>query len=96
MNPDSVVMTIKLLFVVLIVLGVILFMIRPTVRMLRKKPDADLLNTDYLSLSDEEQELEIPSEEEDGVPGRTDIIQKAKEDPMATAAFVRNWLKEKR
>lgn len=96
MDPDTVVMSIKLVFVGLIVLGVILYLIRPTVRMLRKKPDGDLLNTGFISQMDEEEELVIPSEEEDGLPGRTDIIQQAKEDPMATAALVRNWLKEKR
>ena len=96
MSPDSVVLSIQLLFAGLIVLGVILYMIRPTVRMLRKKPDADLLNTGYTSLMDEDQELEIPSEEEDGKPDRAHIIQQAKEDPTATAALVRNWLREKR
>lgn len=96
MNPDSVVLSIKLVFAGLIVLGVILYLIRPTVRMLRKKPEGDLLNTDYFSLMDEEQELEIPSEEEDGLPDRAHIIQQAKEDPIATTALVRNWLREKR
>ena len=62
MSPDSVVLSIKLLFAGLIVIGVILYMIRPTVRMLWKKPDADLLNTGYTPLMDEDQELEIPSE----------------------------------
>ena len=96
MSPDSVVLSIKLLFVGLIVIGVALYLIRPVVRMLLRKPDADFRTTDYSALMEEDQELVIPSEEEDGVPDRAHIIQQAKEDPTATAALVRNWLRERR
>ncbi len=96
MSPDSVVLSIKLVFVGLIVIGVALYLIRPTVRMLRRKPDGNLLSTDYTSLMEEDQELVIPSEEEEGLPDRANIIQQAKEDPTATAALVRNWLRERR
>lgn len=96
MSPDAVVLSVKLVFAGLIVIGVALYMIRPTVRMLRKKLDADFRTTDYSGLLEEEQELVIPSEEEDGLPDRAHIIQQAKADPLATTALVRNWLRERR
>lgn len=96
MSPDSVLLSIKLLFAGLIVLGVIFYMIRPMLRVVLKKLDVDLLRPDFVSRLEEQEELEIPSAELDPSQDKNAIIQQAKADPHATAALVRSWLKDRR
>ena len=96
MSPDSVILTIKLFFSFLIVIGVALFLLRPMFRVWRDKPDMDLLMPDFSSAMEEGEELEIPTDEEAGVPERTKIIDQARSDPRTTAVLVQNWLKERK
>lgn len=80
-------------------LALILFVIRPMVQRLSAKPeDLDLLMGLPATIGElEGEELEIPTTREAaGIPPREKIIESARSDPLATAAMVRNWLREKR
>ena len=80
-------------------LALILFVIRPMVQRLSAKPeDLDLLMGLPATIGElEGEELEIPTTREAaGIPPRDKIIETAREDPLATAAMIRNWLREKR
>ena len=96
MSPEAVIFSIKLIFAFLILLGVVLFLVRPVVRMWRDRPDIDLLMPDYSGLAEEQEELEIPTDEDAGKPDRTSMIRKAQEDPRTTATLVQQWLKQKK
>jgi len=79
-------------------LALILFVIRPMVQHLSAKPeDLDLLMGLPATIGElEGEELEIPTEREVGLPPRDKIIEVARADPLATAALIRTWLREKR
>ena len=96
MSPEAVIVSIKMIFAFLILLGVALFLVRPVVRMWRDKPDIDMLIPDYSAMMEEGEELEIPTDGDAGKPDRAHMVQQARNDPRVTATLVQRWLKEKK
>lgn len=72
---------------------VIAYVVRPVLRMVREKPDVDLMTPDYTSMQDDE--LEIPAEEDQEF-NRHAAIDQARKDPQATAMMVQKWLKQRK
>jgi flagellar biosynthesis/type III secretory pathway M-ring protein FliF/YscJ len=95
MSQEAVVWMLRLLFALVALVVVAVTILRPLWRMLRTRPDVDLLTPDFTA-GLEGEELEIPGEAEDGTPDRGAIIDKARADPRQTAVLVQRWLKERR
>ena len=95
MSQDSVLLLLRLLFATVSVVVVAVFVVRPILRVLRQKPDLDLLIPDYTQALEGE-ELEIPQEIEQGMPNRADVIAEARADPQKTAMLVQRWLKQRK
>lgn len=94
MNPDTVLVLLKLLFAAAAVVAIVAVVVRPLWRMLREKPDVALQMPDITALEEEESELQIP--EEGGVPDRQGLLAQARSDPQHTALLVQRWLRERR
>lgn len=95
MSQDSVLLLLRLLFATVSEIVVAVFVVRPILRVLRQKPDFDLLIPDYTQALEGE-ELEIPQEIEQGTPNRADLIAEARADPQKTAMLVQRWLKQRK
>ncbi len=93
MSQDAIVSLVKLFFAGLVVLAVAMFLVRPLWRLLTTRPDESLLVPTFNALGEEEEELQIPSEEK-GLD-RGAVIEQARGDPRLTAQFVSQWLKSK-
>ena len=94
MSQDTLLMLLRGLFAVAAVVAVGVYVVRPVVRMLRQKPDVDLLTPTWEDRLEGE-ELEIPTEAEGGFD-RNAAIRKAREDPHNVALLVKNWLKQRK
>ena len=70
----------------LAILSLIMFVIRPMVQRLSSKPeDLDLLMGMPATIGElEEEELEVPTERESGIPPREKILEIAKQDPHSS------------
>jgi flagellar M-ring protein FliF len=81
----------------LAILSLIMFVIRPMVQRLSSKPeDLDLLMGMPATIGElEEEELEVPTERESGIPPREKILEIAKQDPLKTSALIHTWLRER-
>jgi len=81
----------------LAILSLIMFVIRPMVQRLSSKPeDLDLLMGMPATIGElEEEELEVPTERESGIPSREKILEIAKQDPLKTSALIHTWLRER-
>ena len=79
------------------ILSLIMFVIRPMVQRLSSKPeDLDLLMGMPATIGElEEEELEVPTERESGIPPREKILEIAKQDPLKTSALIHTWLRER-
>jgi flagellar biosynthesis/type III secretory pathway M-ring protein FliF/YscJ len=94
MSQDTMLWLLRLLFAGAAVVVLIAFVVRPVLRMVRQRPDMDLLTPDF-SANLEGEELELPNEAE-GEFDRNAAITQARADPRATALRVQAWLKQKR
>ncbi|HKI99752.1 MAG TPA: hypothetical protein VKB51_14855 [bacterium] len=92
MSHDALLLLLRWLFAILAVIAVAVFIVRPLLSMLRRKPDIDFSVPDYTM---EGEELEIPTEKEEEF-NRNTAIQQARADPQATAMMVQRWLKQKK
>jgi flagellar biosynthesis/type III secretory pathway M-ring protein FliF/YscJ len=94
MSHDALLLLLRWLFALLAIAAVLVFVVRPLLHMLRRKPDMDFSVPDFSRLEGEE--LEIPTEKEEGEFDRSAAIQQARADPQATALLVQRWLKQKK
>jgi len=95
MSQDSIILMIKGLFVLMALGALYLVALRPLVRLLREKPDIELLTPTLPDRLVEEEELQIPEKLGTG-PNRQQMLEAAKADPRNTAMMVSRWLKEKK
>lgn len=95
MSPDAVVWMLRLVFAGLAVGAVVLFVLRPMLRLLREKPDASLLTRDFTAQF-EEDELEIPTDGAGGPPDKNEIVRLLREDPQQAALLIQNWIRERK
>ena len=95
MSQDAVVWTLRLLFAGLALGAVALFVVIPMVRLLRQKPDISLLTPDFASQLEEE-ELEIPTDCQPGMPDRQELVRQLKKDPRQAALMIQSWLKQRK
>jgi flagellar biosynthesis/type III secretory pathway M-ring protein FliF/YscJ len=96
MSQEAVLLTIKLLFAGASLAIVAIFVVRPVVRMLREKPDIDLLMPDFNQLGEDADELEIPLDPEGRSVDRSEMIQSARDNPQDTALMVQRWLRDRK
>jgi len=94
MSQTAVLMLVRWLFAGLAVAALVLYIVRPLLRIVRRKPDVAFEIPDYTQIIEEE-ELELPNAEEAGFD-RNAAITRARADPRATALRVQQWLKQKR
>jgi len=94
MSQTAVLMLVRWLFAGLAVAALVLYIVRPLLRMVRHRPDVSFEIPDFTQRIEEE-ELELPNAEEAGFD-RNAAITQARADPRATALRVQQWLKEKR
>jgi flagellar biosynthesis/type III secretory pathway M-ring protein FliF/YscJ len=94
MSHESLLLFLRWLFAGVAVVVVVLYVVRPLLHLLRRKPEVGLDVPDYGQMLDGE-ELEIPTEK-DGEFDRTTAIKQARADPQATALLVQQWLKQKK
>ena len=95
MSPDAVLWTLKLLFSGAAIFVVVAYHFRPLWKMLRAKPDIELLTPEF-SASLEGEELQIPDGMEEKPKDRGQLVQEARSDPQAVALMVQRWLKERK
>lgn len=95
MSQELLLTLLRWLFAVAALVAVGVYVVRPVVRMLRRKPDVDLLTPTWEDKLEGE-ELQIPTEGEDGGFDRMAAIRKAREDPHQAALMVQNWLKQRK
>jgi flagellar biosynthesis/type III secretory pathway M-ring protein FliF/YscJ len=95
MSQAALLLLVRWLFALVAVVAIVAFVVRPLLRLLRQKPDVDLMTPDYGSMLDGE-ELEIPTEKEAGDFDRNAAIAAARADPQATALAVQRWLKQRK
>lgn len=96
MSQEAVLLTIKLMFAGASLVIVAIFVVRPIVRMLREKPDVDLLMPEFNPLAEDAQELEIPEDPAGKSVGRSEMIQSARDNPHDTALWVQRWLRDRK
>lgn len=94
MSQETLLLLLRWVFALAAVVAVIAYIVRPVLRMVRQKPDMDLLTPDYSHML-EGDEVEIPTDEEAAFD-RHAIIDQARSDPRATANLLQKWLKERR
>ena len=85
---------IKLIFAGLGIGALVLFVLLPLWRILRTKPDVEMMIPDYTLLDEEEEELQIPLGQQQ--PDRTELLNLARSDPRKTALIVSSWLRSKK
>lgn len=95
MSQELLLTLLRWLFAGAALVAVAVYVVRPVVRMLREKPDADLLTPSWEDKL-EGDELEIPTDPEDADFDRTAAIRKAREDPQQVALLVQNWLRQRK
>ena len=88
----------KYVVIGLLVLLIVMVVVRPMVKKLSQSPEElNLIMGLPTSIEDlEREEIEIPAEQESGIPPRTRIIELAKQDPRRVASLVRFWLSDKK
>ncbi len=80
-------------------LAFILFVVRPMMQHFTIQPEGieSLMGLpSRVAEMDDAEEVEIPSEQEAGSKSREQMLDMARTDPLATAALVRLWLRERR
>ena len=96
MGQEWVLSLIKGVFTLAALVAVYLVVVRPTLDLLRKKPDIDMRVPDYLANIEEEEELEIPTDHRRGLPDRATMLNELRQNPRQTAMLVSRWLKERK
>lgn len=96
MSQEAVLFTIKLMFAMAGILIVVIFVVRPVLRMLREKPDIDLLMPDFNQMAEDADELEIPLDPEGRSANRSEMIQSARDNPHDTAMMIQSWLRNRK
>ncbi|MCZ6730776.1 MAG: hypothetical protein O7C61_13815 [SAR324 cluster bacterium] len=93
-GQETAIVLVKLTFALIAVILIAVFLIRPLLRSLGTRPDyLDSLQTPEMPI-EEDQELEIPSE--DAKPDIHSMVEQARSDPDKTARLVSSWLKERK
>lgn len=93
-GQESAIVIVKVTFALIAVILIAVFLVRPLLRSLGTRPDfLDSLQTPELPI-EEDQELEIPSE--DSKPDLQSMLEQARSDPGKTTRMVSNWLKERK
>jgi flagellar biosynthesis/type III secretory pathway M-ring protein FliF/YscJ len=95
MSHDALLLLLRWLFALAALVVIVVTVLRPLLRLLRQKPDVELMTPDYTTMLEGE-ELEIPNEAETGDFDRNAAIQQARSDPQAAALMVQRWLKQKK